>query len=241
MALHVGTSGWAYREWKPLFYPQELPQARFLEHYAGQLTACEINATFYRVQSAQTLTGWAAATPETFRFAVKAHRALTHGAGFPPAPGDDGLLARFLASLGSLGPRLGVMLVQLPPHRQRDDAALERLLASFAGAPPLALEFRHESWAAPGVAERVAAAGATVCHADWDGPPPPGLPPGPVAYVRLRADSYPDEYREAWRELLGREAAERDVYAFCKHEGVPAGDPHAGVGLAQWLVAASAA
>ena len=61
------------------------------------------------------------------------------------------------------------------------------------------------------------------------------LPEGPLAYVRLRAESYSPEARDAWRELLEREAADRPVFAFTKHEGVPAGDPFAGVGLAEWL------
>jgi uncharacterized protein YecE (DUF72 family) len=241
MGLHVGTSGWAYREWKPAFYPADLPQARFLEHYAAVLTACEINATFYRLQSERALTGWAEAAPEGFRFALKAHRGLTHGALFPPDRAEDGLLARFMASARLLGPRLGCILVQLPPTRRRDDRALDALLGALDGGPAFAIEFRDESWEAPEVAERVAAAGGTVCTADRDASTPERLPPGPIAYVRLRADRYDDHARERWRDLLEREAGEREVFAFAKHEGVPAGDPHVGVGLAQWLVSATRA
>ncbi|MDQ4094763.1 MAG: DUF72 domain-containing protein, partial [Actinomycetota bacterium] len=72
MTLFVGTSGWAYREWKPDFYPAELPQARFLAHYGRQLSACEINATFYRLQSESTFTKWATAVPDDFRYSIKA-------------------------------------------------------------------------------------------------------------------------------------------------------------------------
>ena len=54
MSLHIGTSGWAYPEWKPAFYPAGLPQSRFLAHYSAELTSCEINATFYRLQSEST-------------------------------------------------------------------------------------------------------------------------------------------------------------------------------------------
>jgi uncharacterized protein YecE (DUF72 family) len=236
----VGTSGWAYPEWRPEFYPEGLPRREFLAYYGRTLTACEINATFYRLQSEPAMGGWAAAVPEGFRFAVKAHRGVTHGAVFPPDATDDGLLARFLRSLGALGTRLGTVLVQLPPHRARDDAALERLLAALPRDPACALEFRHESWDRPEVAERIAAAGGTVCLADRDAQAPERLPPGPLAYVRLRADRYDDQAREAWRDLLVREASGRDVYVFARHEGVPAGDPHVGVGLAEWLVGATA-
>jgi uncharacterized protein YecE (DUF72 family) len=235
MPLFVGTSGWSYPEWKPAFYPEKMPQRVFLSHYAAQLTACEINATFYRLQPESAVGRWAAETPPGFRFACKAHRALTHGRQLPSRPGEEELLERFLESLAPLGDRLGAVLVQLPPHRGRDDAGLEGLLSCLPGVP-VALEFRHESWDDPAVAERVAAAGGTICLAEWEGAVPERLPDGPLAYVRLRANEYSDAAREGWRELLDREAAERPVFVFAKHEGVPAGNPRAGVGLAQWLV-----
>jgi uncharacterized protein YecE (DUF72 family) len=237
VSLYVGTSGWAYTEWRPAFYPAGMPESRFLDHYARTLTACEINATFYRLPTASTVERWRSAVPEAFRFAVKAHRRLTHTAAL--APGGEGgaeFLERFLEAVAPLRPALGAMLIQLPPNRQRDDEALERLLEALpAGGAPPAFEFRHDSWDDQAVRERIAAGGGTVCLGHTGGPAPEALPPGPIAYVRLRAERYDDAEREAWRDLLTREAAGRDVLAFAKHEGVPAGDPHAGVGLAQWL------
>jgi uncharacterized protein YecE (DUF72 family) len=233
MALFIGTSGWAYKEWKPAFYPEKLPQTRFLEHYARELTACEINATFYKLQSAATFGRWAAGTPEGFRFAVKAHQRITHGAEIAP---DADFLGAFLRSLAPLHPRLGVLLFQFPPYRKRDDAALARLIAALPPSRAAAFEFRHASWDADPVRAQIAAAGGTVCFAETEGRAPERLPEGRLAYVRLRAERYEDEARDRWRALLEREAATRDVYAFAKHEGVPAGDPNGGVGFAQWLV-----
>jgi uncharacterized protein YecE (DUF72 family) len=238
MSLHIGTSGWAYREWRPAFYPEGLPQDRYLAHYAERLTACEINATFYRLQTEATVGRWAGQTPPAFRFAVKAHRRLTHSRALPPHAGGDEFLARFLESLVGLGDRLGAVLLQFPPTRARDDGALADLLSCLPPGLPVALEFRHESWDAPAVEERVAASGGTLCVSETTGAVLPRLPGGPLAYVRLRADAYDDASRRGWRDLLEREAASRPVYAFAKHEGVPAGDPHAGVGLAEWLLAA---
>ncbi len=238
MPLYVGTSGWAYPEWRPGFYPEGLPQSRFLEHYGRMLSGCEVNATFYRLQSETAMRRWADAVPPGFRFALKAHRALTHGVLFPPDESEDGVLARFLSSITAVGDRLGALLVQLPPTRPRDDAGLDRLLRAMAGAPPPALEFRHASWDVPEVTARVAAGGGTICVAETEGAVPDALPPGPIAYVRLRADRYDDDAREGWRALLARESAVRPVFCFAKHKGVPAGDPHAGVGLAEWLAGA---
>lgn len=236
MSLHIGTSGWAYPEWKPAFYPAGLPQSRFLAHYSAELTSCEINATFYRLQSESTVSRWAGETPAGFRFAVKAHRRLTHTATLPPGDGGGEFLERFLESLTGLGDRLGAVLLQFPPSRRRDDGALAGLLACLPPGLPVALEFRHDSWAVPEVAERIALAGGTVCVSETAGAVLESLPPGPLAYVRLRGDAYSDAARAAWRDLLEREADERPVFAFAKHEGVPAGDPNAGLGLAQWLV-----
>ncbi|MDQ5874757.1 MAG: DUF72 domain-containing protein [Actinomycetota bacterium] len=235
MGLYVGTSGWAYREWKPGFYPPNVPQRRFLEHYAAILGACEINATFYQLQTESTMQRWAAASPPGFRFTIKAHRRLTHA----KVIGNAEFLGIFLNSLQPLTPHLGAILFQFPPHRQRDDDALGRLLATRPAHIPYAFEFRHESWNYPEVAARIAGAGATVCVAETSGALPQALPEGPIAYVRLRSERYGRRARSAWRRALTEEGSRRDTYAFTKHEGLPSDDPYGGVGLAAWLASTS--
>jgi uncharacterized protein YecE (DUF72 family) len=235
MPLFVGTSGWDYREWKGAFYPSDLPQARFLEHYSSRLQSCEVNTTFYGLQSKETFARWVASTPPDFRFAVKTHRRLTH-AKYVDSAAEDDFLGEFLESITPLGNRLACLLLQFPAYRERDDEGLGRLLASIPTRLRYALEFRHESWQADEVENRIAGAGGTVCFSDISGPPPKFLPPGPIAYVRLRADRYTEAERTGWLTLLEREAQHRNVYAFAKHRDVPADDPFTGVGLAQWLV-----
>jgi uncharacterized protein YecE (DUF72 family) len=230
VALFIGTSGWAYGEWKGGFYPPGLSQARFLQYYASVLGACEINATFYRLQSAETFERWRKATPERFRFAVKGHRRLTHAR---QIGGDTAFIDEFAASITPLGERLGCLLLQFPPHRERDEAGLSRLLERLPPLP-IAVEFRNESWG--GIEEWMAERGGTVCVAEAEGRAHERLPPGPIAYVRLRGERYDERSRAAWLELLQSEAESRDVYAFAKHRDVPAGDPFTGVGLAEWLV-----
>ncbi|MCC6830068.1 MAG: DUF72 domain-containing protein [Thermoleophilia bacterium] len=232
MTLHLGTSGWAYPEWKPDFYPAGLPRDRFLEHYASVLGACEVNATHYRLQSGSAVANWAAAVPDGFRFVAKAHRRLTHARDLGGAPE---FMEDFLESLRPLGDRLGAILLQLPPSRTRDDAALAALMSQVPADLPFAMEFRHESWIDDAVTTAVVNAGGTLCVSDTTGTPPDALPPGRIAHVRLRAEKYTEEARRRWLELLVREAADRDVYAFAKHEGVPAGNPFAGVTMAEWM------
>jgi uncharacterized protein YecE (DUF72 family) len=239
MTLFIGTSGWAYKEWKPDFYPADLPQTRFLEHYGRELSACEINATFYRLQSEETFGKWATGTPAEFRFAIKAHRGLTHGKKLAPTDENASLMTRFLESVRTLGERLGVVLFQLPPYRKRDDGALQRLLDALPEGPGYAFEFRNQTWEAPEIRALLATRGAALCVSESEGKVPAALPPGRVGYIRLRAERYSADARDEWLELLTREAATRDVYAFAKHEGIPAGDPYGGIGLAQWLQARS--
>lgn len=236
MGLHVGTSGWAYKEWKPAFYPADLAQGRFLEYYGSVLTACEINATFYRLQSESVVARWAAATPSAFRFAVKAHRRLTHTRAMAWDGEERAFLGRFLDSVTPLGERLGALLLQYPPTRTRDDAGLASVLDALPADLPFAVEFRHESWGDPRVFDRIAERGGTVCISETAGALLDRLPPGPFAYVRLRSDRYSADARDGWLDLLRREAADRPVFAFAKHEGIPAGDPYGGIGLAEWLV-----
>ena len=235
--LYLGTSGWAYREWKPDFYPADVPHKRWLEHYCSALTACEINATFYKLQSPATFEKWSENTPESFRFTTKAHRRLTHSKTITlEEESRRSFFDAWLASVRRLGPRLGATLFQFPPYRRRDDDALNALLAALPEGLRAAFEFRHESWEDDYVAKTIAEAGGTICISNTNGEVPESLPPGPLAYVRLRTERYSPEARAGWLDLLKRESAERDVFAFAKHEGIPTGDEYGGVGLAQWMV-----
>lgn len=239
MTLYVGTSGWAYREWKPEFYPADVPQKEWLRFYSSTLGACEINATFYRLQSIETMERWRDETSDDFRFSLKMHRRITHSRSIAPDEARTDLLKAFFDHAARLGRKLGVVLLQFPPHRARDDDALDALIAALPEGR-YAFEFRNETWDHGEVRERVAAAHGTVCLSNTDGTAPASLPPGDLAYVRLRTDEYEDAQRSAWTELLLDEGAKRDVFAFAKHEGIPAGNPFGGVGLAKWLAETAA-
>jgi uncharacterized protein YecE (DUF72 family) len=236
VALHTGTSGWAYKEWKGSFYPERLPQKRMLGHYASVLNSCEVNATFYRVQPPSVAEGWAGSVPDGFRFAVKAHRMVTYRKRITLELGRQ-WLGRFLDPLQPLleQGKLGCLLLQFPPYVEADEQALQLFLGELPPGLPFACELRNEGWA-PDIDDLVAHMGGTICITETEGEAPDSLPPGPVAYVRLKGDRYPDAAREGWRALLQAEAEGREVYAFAKHKGVPADDPHTGPGLARWLL-----
>jgi uncharacterized protein YecE (DUF72 family) len=221
MTVHVGTSGWAYPSWKGTFYPDKLAQARFLEHYATRLSACEINNTYHRMPEVSMVQKWADTVPEDFRFAVKGFRGLT-----PRNPSLD-MLQDFLTKLEPLGKRLGVVMFQFILKRDGNEEAMLRFLDAIPDHLPVALDMKHQSWEDFELPERM-----TRCYTDREGDPPAELPAGEVAYVRLRAGRYSDAQRNAWKRKLS--GAGRDAFLFVKHEDT-ASDDHEGVLLAEWL------
>jgi uncharacterized protein YecE (DUF72 family) len=143
VAVHVGTSGWQYRDWRGSFYPARLAQGRWLEQYAAAFAVVEVNNTFYRLPERSTFEEWAARTPDDFVFAMKASRYLTHvkRLGDPAEP-----VARMLDHAGGLGRKLGPVLLQLPPNLRADLTRLSDTLARFPERVLVAFEPRHESW-----------------------------------------------------------------------------------------------
>jgi uncharacterized protein YecE (DUF72 family) len=220
MRLSVGTSGFSYAEWKGPFYPAEIAAADMLAFYAARLPAVEINNTFYRLPRRSVLEGWAAQVPEGFRFAVKASQRITHQKRLKDA-GDE---TRYLLDVTqALGPRLGVILFQLPPNLKIDLARFDRFLELLPEGTRAAFEFRHASWLDPSVLERLRArACAWVVNDDEEGGAPDCLVTAPFAYLRLRRPAYERAELAAWATRLGaRDLAE--AFVFFKHEDAGAG------------------
>jgi uncharacterized protein YecE (DUF72 family) len=145
----VGTSGYAYSEWVDAgFYPPGTGSARMLEHYARIFPATEINYTWYQMPKAPAIDRMRRKVPESFGFAAKLTRTLTHEVDADGWPAQAALYREGVAPLIQSGQLLAV-LVQLPPFFRRDPENrryLARLLDALAGLP-LAVEFRHASWA----------------------------------------------------------------------------------------------
>lgn len=212
--LYVGTSGFAYTAWRGSFYPDDLPQRAFLEHYAAHLPAVEINYTFRRYPAETTLGKWRAQVGEGFRFALKANQRITHTLRLRDAAEAT---RDFLERAKHLGDRLGPILFQCPPSLAYDRELLEGFLDSLPTGLGYAFEFRHPSWEA--AKDLVAERGAAWCDAETDERAVDRISPGPFAYLRLRKESYTDAELGAWAERIAATLAEgRDVHAFLKHE-----------------------
>ena len=213
----VGTSGFSYSGWRGRFYPRGIKSADMLTYYAQQLGTVEVNTTFYRTQPEGVIAGWAASVPPAFRFAVKAHRRITHNRRMPNLEEAVRVLAEEAAAFGD---RLGPVLFQLPPTAPFDEGRIERIFALLPLHWRVAFQFRHRSWHTPAVADLLERLGAALVHGD--GEEEPGLlGRGAFVYLRLRRETYSPQRRAAWvRRIAGYLESGRDVYAYFKHEAL---------------------
>ena len=113
MGLWVGTSGYAYPEWRGSFYPEKMQTTKMLPYYAEHFPTVEINNTFYRMPNAKILEGWSAQVPEQFKLTLKAPQRITHQKRLRDCADD---VKYFLEVASTLGPKLGAILFQTPPY-----------------------------------------------------------------------------------------------------------------------------
>jgi uncharacterized protein YecE (DUF72 family) len=221
----VGCAGWSLRQEQAADFPVE---GSHLERYATVFPAVEINSSFYRPHRPQTYARWAASVPDGFRFSVKLPRTITHDARLA---GVDELLDRFLLEAGELGPKLGCVLVQLPPKGSFDPALaadfLPRLRARFPCM--LALEARHPTWFDDEATALLVEHGVTRVIADpAAGQPGPHVPTTAATYLRLHGaptiyySSYPPEFLHKVEARLAR-CQERGADAWCIFDNTASG------------------
>ncbi|MBI3746680.1 MAG: DUF72 domain-containing protein [Chloroflexi bacterium] len=221
--LLAGTSGFAYPDWAPRFYPAGLPDAGRLAYYASRLDAVELNNTFYQRPTTERIAAWCAAVPAGFRFVVKAQR----GASLRALGADAAESVAWLTErLDGFEDRLGAVLYRVPEnaHRHDDgtsDQALARLLAAWPRRLPLVMEFQHRSWHVDETFRSLRDAGAVLSTTE--------LPEATVApdirvtgtglYLRLRRHDYDQPEIDAWaRRLRPFLEVGHPVLAFFRHD-----------------------
>src|SRR3954469_17654858 len=217
--IFFGTSGWAYKAWKPDFYPEDLPQKKFLRYYASQLGAVEVNFTFRNRLSEKTTASWLADTPETFRFTLKANQGITH---FKRLKDAQESVRRFLDSIAAMhtSGRLGAVLLQLPPNLKADTERLSTFLSEWPRELRSAWEFRHESWFTEETFAVLKQYKAALCIAETESLITPERVTTDYAYFRFRKPNYTAAERRKIAERI-QSIREVKVYAFFKHEESP--------------------
>jgi len=201
--LRIGTSSWSSGDWVGPFYPDGMPPAAFLGHYASEFDTVECDATFYRTPAAKTVDGWRDRLPSGFLFAAKMPQEITHERGLVDCAAP---LKEFVDVMGRLGDRLGPTLAQFAyvakgkdPEEYATGAAFRRRLAPFLDLwpreRPLAIEVRNATWLTPALLDLLRARGVTLAlSAYYTMPQPERLFSGPdlmtsdTAYVRFIGD-----------------------------------------------------
>jgi uncharacterized protein YecE (DUF72 family) len=215
--LWAGASGYAYKEWQGSFYPEKIRPEAMLAWYAERLPAVEINNTFYRMPKIEVLKQWAEATPEAFRFAIKASRRITHDARLAADAAADSV-AYLYKNLAALGDKRGPVLFQLPPFLKKDLPRLNDFLQLLPDDHRADFEFRHDSWFDDEVYAALRARGASLCLSEReDQAPPPLVQTAPWGYLRLRLETYSEADLGEW---VGRLAATQwqEVHVYFMHE-----------------------
>ena len=214
MDAYIGTSGYSYDFWKGTFYPAEIHREEMLAAYARRLRAVEINNTFYRMPKRDVVQRWAAAVPESFRFAIKASRRITHQKRLRACEED---VAYMYSVLEPLEDRLGATLFQCAPHLRKDLELLRAFLSMLPSHARPVLELRHPSWACEEVSDLLREHEAVWCVTDEEPSESTTIvSTADWGYVRLRAEHYEDQALSMWAQRL-RESWQR-VFVFFKHE-----------------------
>jgi len=146
--IGIGSCAWSFQDWRGVFYPADLPESRWLEFYANYFPAVEVDSTFHAAPTEDTVRRWAEITPAAFRFTCKLPRQITHVCRLHDCTAE---LTSFLQAIEPLAPKLGVILIQLPPSFTPKDGrvALRNFVAQLQHDFRFAIEFRHASWHRP--------------------------------------------------------------------------------------------
>jgi uncharacterized protein YecE (DUF72 family) len=215
----LGTSGWQYRDWRGRFYPDGLPQKKWLEHYAEHFRTVEINNAFYRLPERTTFEQWRERTPADFCFAVKMSRYLTH---IKRLKEPEEPIQRFFSRADALGPKLGPVLFQLPPNLKRDTGLLDAALQLVPKGVKVTVEPRHDSWWVDDTRRVLERHDAALCWADRHSRPlTPLWTTASWGYLRMhegRAKPWPRYGRTALRSWVRRTAELTCVHVYFNND-----------------------
>ena len=215
LKFHVGTSGYAYKDWKGKFYPPKDPAKQMLPFYAEHFSVVEINNTFYRLPQASVFDGWAAQVPADFQFTLKCPQRITH---FRRLKNSRALVKQFVKAGLRLKERLGPLLFQLPPNMKKDAKRLAGFVKSLPTDQRVAFEFRHASWFDEEVFEILRQYNIALCIAETDEElQVPFVATADWGYIRLRMYDYSDADLKARIRQI-RKQKWKEAYVFFKHE-----------------------
>ena len=215
--IRIGTSGWSYKHWRGLFYPQGIKATEEFGYYQEFFSTVELNSPFYRLPSKETFVKWKAATADDFQFSVKASRFITHMKKLKD-PAES--IARFMENVSGLQEKLGPILFQLPPNwkinKERLSEFLEKLPATFR----YAFEFRNPSWYSDEIYELLEKHNCAFCIYELAHHLTPLQVTADLIYIRLHGPgdhyqgSYDDETLKVWAKRCIDWQKKHDVFVY---------------------------
>jgi uncharacterized protein YecE (DUF72 family) len=221
-SVRIGCSGWVYKHWRGILYPEGLAQTRWFARYAEEFDTVEINNSFYRLPPASTFEKWRKQAPPGFCYAVKANRFLTQAKKLKDC---EEPLERMMNSVRSLADRLGPMLYQLPPKMNLNLERLESFLQVLPKGVNSVFEFRNTSWYVHETYALLDRYGASFCVHDMPGSASERIAVGPIAYVRFHGGEgkywgrYSDEGLLGWTDwILGQSRQGRSVWCYFNND-----------------------
>jgi uncharacterized protein YecE (DUF72 family) len=224
----IGTSGWVYKHWRKLFYPEELAVKDDLRFYATEFKTAEINNSFYKLPSKETYENWASQVQDTFVFSVKASRYLTH---MKKLKDPEEPWSNVVSHAAELGDRLGPILLQFPERWRKNAERLQAFLelsADVRDPKRIAFEFRNETWFDSDVYSLLEKYQCALCIADSDKFKRENRLTADFTYIRFHGrgeNIYADSYS---KDVLKSEAARIkkwlhdgiDVYVYFNNDGM---------------------
>ncbi|RCW24961.1 uncharacterized protein YecE (DUF72 family) [Ciceribacter lividus] len=213
--IRTGIGGWTFDPWEGTFYPEKLPKKRQLEYASRELTAIEVNGTYYSSQKPETFAKWASEVPEGFVFSLKASRFCTNRKVLAEAgPSVEKFLTQGITELGA---HLGPILWQFMGTKKFEPNDFEAFLALLPKSQDgIALrhvvEPRHASFQVPELIALLKKYNVAAVCADHHDYPMFAEPTADFVYARLQKGEdeiptcYPEREIDAWAGRLKRYA-----------------------------------
>jgi uncharacterized protein YecE (DUF72 family) len=224
---NTGCSGFYNKHWKGIFYPETLPQSKWLNFYCEHLNSLELNVTFYRFPTEKLMKSWFDKSPENFKFSVKAPKIITHYKKFREC---KNLLNDFYSICEKgLKNKLGCLLFQFPPSIVYSEELLEHIVLELHSGFRNVLEFRHPSWWNKEVYEVLAKREIIFCSVSHPKLPGDIIVNRHILYLRLHGvpEMFYSRYKHAELEklvfLLKNKNELNDAYIYFNNTATSAG------------------
>lgn len=225
--IKTGCSAFYNRHWKGVFYPEKLAANKWFEYYCEHFDTIELNGTFYKFPTPESLQKLYARSPENFLFSVKAPKSITHLKKMSDC--REQVEDFYAACAKGLGDKLACLLFQLPPSFQYSSENLEKVLRYLDPSFKNVVEFRHGSWWRSDVYEALAGRSLTFCSVSYPGLPDSVIANIPRIYLRLHGtpklfySNYDTQTLAHIRQALLQQDSAVEVFVYFNNTAAEAG------------------